>query len=143
MTAVTIVSGNSSGSTGTFVFYGGEVKACDDNTEANIEQESLPFGLPTDAYVFDYNGPTTIVTITGILFNTSSTRVSGQSVSTKEQQAAWLKNVINGSQIANHQFSSNNHSSVNILAGRFNFRENAGRPNALDFTMILLVGTAT
>lgn len=83
----------------TFTFAEGEVKKISSKISANTEQQEISGTGPSSAYTYDFQGATKTITITGILFDTDTTRVSGYSIDTIIEQKQWLESLVNGTQL--------------------------------------------
>lgn len=132
--AVTITSGSS-----TFTFNDGDVDGVDADVQSEIDVIPSPGTGAEDAYLSDINGVTKKLTITGSLTEAASTRVSGDSITTIAQQKAWLEALQNGSQ-SPMAFTST-YENCNVMVEKMSFREAAGEPNILPFTISLVVGS--
>lgn len=132
-----------------FTFADGEINRIFHRIAGDIEITSFPGLGPSTAFGFDFNGVIKVITITGVLFETTASRVSGASVTTLLEQVQWLEKEINGDQLArsftsnyaSQTFDGTNFVSTAIFAGLFEFSENAGDPEKLPFTLSLLVGS--
>ena len=131
-----------------FTFAQGEVRSVKSRTAADIEINALPGSGPSDAIGFDFSGVLKMITISGVLFETITSRVDTSSVTTILEQKQWLEKQLNGFQIAK-AFTSNYESqsysgsafvSTKIFNGQLEINETEGSPEALPFTISLLVG---
>lgn len=133
-----------------FTFEDGEVDDINAEITTGSEQYAQYFGGPADAWVFEGDGPTKIISVTGMLYETSTTRTSSGTTTTVNEQREWLEKQFVGGQLP-RSFSSNYTGTTysvtsgtfvptTVLAGRCSFRESTGNVNVLQFSMYLLVG---
>ena len=141
----------------TFTFQNGDVTKITSKIVTNIEVTSISGFGPLGGYIYDYEGVTKQIAISGRLTVASSTRVSGYSVTAILTQKQWLESVANGIQGA-IEFDSN-YESQSVLSsssptapflGSFSttyckiasleFNEEEANPDMLPFTMVLEVG---
>lgn len=140
----------------TFTFQEGEVEKISSKITSNIEPEAIPSLGPLSAYFTDYNGPIKTITITGVLMDTTYTRVAGYSVNTIIEQKQWLESMINGAQTS-VTFTSNYETTtiISVLSatppylGGFgytkgfiqdiSFDETIGETGILNFSITLVV----
>lgn len=136
----------------TFTFLEGEVADVDSDIASGSEIQSAFGSGPATAFGYVMDGPTKIITVSGLLFDTTAegTRTSTGTTVTINAQKQWLEKQINGSQTLK-TFTSNYESETygagafvptKVLIGRIQFRERSGSPDELQFTMRLLVGGA-
>lgn len=132
-----------------FTFADGEVSGIRTQLNPDIEINALPGSGPSQALAFDFNGVLKTISLSGFLFETTSSRVDTSSVTTLLEQIQWLEKQLNGTQLA-RTFTSNYSSqtyngtafvTTKILAGSFDFNENAGDPERIPFNINLLVGS--
>lgn len=131
-----------------FTFAQGEVNVVRSQVGADIEQSSLPGSGPIQAFLFDFSGPVKVVTISGQLFSTTSSRTDSGSTTTILEQKQWLEQNINGIQSSTaftstyegQTFDGSSYQSTTVAVGEVTFDEEAGNPEELKFTMRLLVG---
>jgi len=140
-----------------FTFAEGECEKITSTISSDCTSEKLPGAGPMNNYLNDYDGSDKTINITGTLFETVSSRVSGYSVNTIIEQKQWLESLINGMQKA-ITFTSN-YETLTILnsssetppyQGSFTytkgyiksitFSEYMGQVNKLDFTISIIVG---
>ena len=132
-----------------FTFAQGEVNSVRSQTRADVEQTALPVSGPIDAFLFDFNGPVKIITITGQLFLTSSSRTDTGSTTTILEQKQWLEQNIDGLQSATRftstyeaqTFDGATYQNTTVMVGETSFDEESGNPLELKFTMRFVVGT--
>ena len=98
----------------TFTFAEGEVKKISSKINANTEQQEISGTGPSSAYTFDFQGAVKTITISGILFDTDTTRVSGYSINSIVEQKQWLESLVNGVQGA-ITFTSN-YESLSVIS---------------------------
>lgn len=131
-----------------FTFAQGEIKTVKGRAAAEIEVNALPASGPSSAIGFDFNGVLKMITISGVLFETSSSRVNTSSVTTILEQKQWLEKQLNGLQLpkgftSNYDSQSFNGTSfvaTKVFKGLFEWSETEGSPEALPITITLLVG---
>lgn len=81
-----------------FTFAEGEVKKTTSNIDTNLDVMAMSGFGPSFAYGFDYEGVNKTITISGSLFATGTTRISGYSIDTAIEQKQWLESLANGYQ---------------------------------------------
>lgn len=140
----------------TFTFQEGEVEKISSKITSNIEPEAIPSLGPLATYFADYNGPIKTITITGSLFESATTRVTGYSVNTIIEQKEWLESMINGAQTTitfTSNYESLTISSINGATAPYlgsfgytkgfiqdiGFDETIGEVGILPFTITLVV----
>ena len=132
-----------------FTFAQGEVNSVRSQTRGDIEQTALPVSGPISAFLFDFNGPVKIITITGQLFATTGSRTDSGSTTTILEQKQWLEQNIDGFQSATRftstyeaqTFDGSTYQNTTVMVGETDFDEEAGNPEELKFTMRFVVGT--
>jgi hypothetical protein len=142
----------------TFTFAEGEVSNIRSRIDSGVEEQPISATGPASAYTYDYEGCNKIITINGVLFETTSSRVDGYSINTIIEQKQWLESLANGSQ-SNITFTSNyetqsvlysasatppylgSFTSTNVKVKSLNFSETIGEVNKVDFEIVLNVGT--
>ena len=144
----------------TFTFQNGDVKSVKSDVSSKSEQQEISQTGPMGAYLYDYDGVTKTVTISGTLTEASTTRISGYSITTIFQQKQWLESIANGSQVGieiestyeSQSILSSGSPTPPFLGGftstycmvqSMSFVEKGGNPNELDFTIVLMVGQQT
>jgi hypothetical protein len=142
----------------TFTFAEGEVNKIRSNIDSGIESQKISATGPGSSYVYDYEGCEKIITISGQLIETSTTRVTGYSINTIIEQKQWLESLANGAQGIIELTSNYEEQSVLYSAsatapylGSFtstyckvkslNFEETMGEVNKVDFELVLYVGS--
>ena len=144
------VSGN------TFTFTPGDVIKIGSSIQSLAEVTSVSSTGPMGSYLYDYDGSSKTITVSGALTTASTTRISGYTITTITQQKNWLESLINGGQVPITFESTYELLSVTDNTGSapynggfaytkcmvqsMNFTEESGRPNKLPFTIVLLVG---
>jgi len=126
---------------GDFTFQEGDADDVTEDISSNIENLPMPLAGPSETLLFDFEGVVKMITITGNLTDATSTRVSGQSVLTIEEQKAYLQGLVNGLQSATSFTSTFNTSGVTVMVMSMNFVEKSGEPNWLRFTIKLVQGS--
>jgi hypothetical protein len=140
-----------------FTFSEGEVEKITSNITSDCTSEKVPGAGPMSNYLNDFDGSEKTITITGTLFETVASRVTGYSVNTMIEQKQWLESLVNGTQKA-ITFTSN-YETLTILnaasatlpyQGSFTytkgyiksivFTEIMGEVNKLDFTISMIIG---
>jgi hypothetical protein len=140
-----------------FTFAEGECEKITSTISSDCTSEKLPGAGPMNNYLNDYDGSDKTISITGCLFETVSSRVTGHSINTIIEQKQWLESLINGMQRA-VTFTSN-YESLTILSsssatppyqGSFTytkgyiknitFTEYMGQVNKLDFSISIIIG---
>ncbi len=132
----------------TFTFAQGEIVKVKSTTAAEVEVNALPGSGPSSAIGFDFNGVLKLITISGVLFETSSSRVDTSSVTTILEQKQWIEKQFNGLQLpkgftSNYEsqtFNGDTFVATKVFKGRFEVNETEGSPEALPITITLLVG---
>jgi hypothetical protein len=143
----------------TFTFAEGEVKKISSKINTQVEAMAISGAGPATAYLYDYEGSVKTITITGVLFSTGTSRISGYSIDTIIEQKQWLESLANGIQSA-ITFTSNYESlSISQSAGAtppyqgafattkvfvqdMSFDEFEGNVEELPFSMTFIVGQA-
>lgn len=142
----------------TFTFAEGQIKTINSKIEANIEPQAIPTVGPSGAYLFDYNGPVKTINLTGDLFATGTSRVTGYSIDTVIEQKQWLESLINGNQqpltfTSNYETLSvlsqasatppyqSSFTYTKVFIQSLSFNEQEANVEALPFSMTLIVGT--
>jgi len=141
----------------TFTFAEGEVLSIKSSYSPDTENVPLSKTGPMNAYNYDYNGVQKSITIKGVLFAASSTRVSGYSIDTIIEQKQWLESLINGDQQA-IKFTSNYESTsiltttgatapyqaaftnTYVMIKSMNFTELEGKTDHIEFDISMVVG---
>jgi hypothetical protein len=132
----------------TFTFNDGDCEDITSDINANLDFDSMPASPPSDALLFDFNGASKTITVTGTLTEAPTTRTSTGSVTTIDAQRQWLEAYIDGFQLGS-TFTSNYTSTWNgssfapstVLVGSVRFNEQTGQPNVLFFTLTMTVGS--
>lgn len=140
----------------TFTFAAGEVDRVESTIIANTEQQELPSQGPANALLLDTNGPIKTLSISGILYETASSRTTSGTITTILSQKQWLESLINSNQ-STVIFTSNYESqtvldstgvspfqagftTTPVKVEQLKFTEEEGNPNLLRFEMTLRVG---
>lgn len=151
----------------TFTFQDGDVDDVTSRTTSTPDADAMPGSFPGDAIIFDLNGSLKQITVTGKLKDsTGSNRVTGTGAPTVQtilQQKMWLETLHTGDQLpvkftSNYElytfkgtFNSTNLTTflggsatydTYVVAISINFKEVAGTPNVLDYSLQLTVGLA-
>lgn len=152
MTNVTLIVGGT-----TFTFQDGDVHKISSSIQSMAEQNAVATSGPMGAYLYDYDGVTKTITLTGAFTTATVTRISGYTITGIGQQKAWIESLINGSQTeitftSNYETISVSSSSsptppykgafanTKCIIQSFEVHEEQGNPNRLPFTLILMVG---
>ncbi len=126
---------------GNFVFNEGDVKSVTEDITANLESITIPTTAPSNTLLYDFDGSINTITLSGNLTDSTTTRVTGETVLTIEAQKAYLKSLINGMQTKRLFYSTYNASGIYVMVASVSFTEEQGNPNILNFTMKLIEGT--
>ena len=70
----------------TFTFQPGDVKSCKSSINANLEANELPSSGPMLSQLFDFNGSSKTITISGNLTDADSTRTTTGTITTCLEQ---------------------------------------------------------
>jgi len=150
----------------TFTFLDGDIVQINSRISSTPDADPMPLSAPGDTIVFDLNGSSKIITITGSLHDsTGSNRVSGGSpttVQTIAQQKRWLEALHTGSQtpvafnsnydkytlsgdgssedVVNDFVDGNSAYQTYAVILETTFDELAGDPNRLPFIIRLIAG---
>lgn len=142
-----------------FTFADGEVDRIRDQVSGFPENAGVSASGPMNSYNYDYEAVNKKIVLTGKLFYTAESRVSGYDIKTILQQKQFIESQINGQQLAVYfesNFSSqsliSNADAVAPYLGKFastqamieDFvtEEIVGNPEILPFTLTLKVGKA-
>ena len=145
-----------------FTFAEGEVNSIRSRVGSGIETQKISATGPLSSYIYDYEGCEKSITLSGQLFETTTSRVTGYStgysINTILAQKLWLEGLANGNQ-TNITFTSNYEtqsvlysasvtppylsevSSTTVKLQSINFTETTGEVNKLDFELVLIVGS--
>lgn len=141
----------------TFTFAEGEVKQIQSSIETDAQQERLSSSPAMSAQLFDFSGVLKTIRLSGVLFETTASRISGYSINTIVEQKQWLESLLNGTQDS-IEFSSNYESltplqksgatapyksaftSTKCIIANLNFSEIEGKTSELAFNITLYVG---
>jgi len=141
----------------TFTFENGDVDTCKSNIQSNIES-SLITGLgPMGAYIYDFEGCSKVIEISGNLTPATTTRTSSGTIKTILEQKQWIESLINGIQGLITFTSNYETKSANTVTGAatpyqsaftnttckvqsMSFDEKGGNPLQLPFRITLTVG---
>ena len=132
-----------------FTFEAGEVEKVRSAVNADIDQSALPSSGPSLAFLFDFEGVRKIISVTGVLIASATTRTSSGTTKTILEQKQWIEQNLSGAQTAaaftstyeSQTFDGSAFATTNIMWGSITFEEIAGDPSVLPFTIQLLVGT--
>jgi hypothetical protein len=141
----------------TFTFASGEVKRIASSISTGIENNTISASGPSASYTYDYEGVAKTISISGILFETGISRVSGYSIDKIVEQKQWLESLANGAQ-GPITFTSN-YESLSVLSvagatapyqasftytyvkiGSLTFEEIEGNVEELKFSIQMTVG---
>lgn len=131
----------------TFTFNEGDVTSINTRIVTSLDFDAMPGSTPDNALLFDFNGVSKVISFSGNLSNSGTTRTSTGSVVTLDEQRKWLEKNLNGLQ-SGSTFSSNYSSTWNgsswinskVLFGEVSFDEKEGNPLGLEFSINLYVG---
>jgi len=123
----------------TFTFDDGEVETIEVDKEARLDENPTPASDSDQAYILDFNGCLKTITITGVLFETTSTRTSTGTTTSIADQIAWFEAIINGSQ-SGSILNTNHQSNKTIFLRKLHYEEIAGNPTKLPFRIDAVEG---
>lgn len=131
----------------TFTFIDGDCEEIRSNYNSNLDFDSMPGMRAPDALLFDFNGVTNIITLSGKISDNGTNRLNSGSAITIEEQRRWLNQNINGAQ-SGLVFTSNytavydgvNWIAASVMLANFETTEITGDPASLHFTITLYVG---
>lgn len=135
----------------TFTFGAGEVDTVSSKIQGDIDQTPIPGLGPSESFLFDMEGVTKKIKVSGELFETDTSRTDSGMTTTILEQKQWLEQTLSGFQIEPVTFTSNyesqtfdgsSYTTTKIMAGEISFDEKAGNPDVLRFSMQLFVGSA-
>lgn len=122
-----------------FTFQDGDIFNVESTVASSIEQYGLS-GLDwTYAFLADFEGVRKIITLSGALTDASTSRTSSGSVLTIAQQKAWLEALQTGQQTP--QSFVSDFENETVMVGQFRTNNDCQKPNELNFTMTLNVGS--
>lgn len=133
-----------------FTFDEGEVEDVVADITASYEQYGQYTGGPSESYVYESDGPTKVISVSGVLYETATSRTDVGTTKTIDEQRQWLEKQFSGGQ-SPQNFSSNyagtTYSSLSdsfvqttVIKGKITFRESSGNVDTVQFNMFLLVG---
>jgi hypothetical protein len=121
-----------------FTFNDGDVGSVQTTQTSEVDVQSTPGSDQDQTFITDLNGVVMRIVVTGELKDATTTRVSGETVLTIEEQVAFLDGLQTGLQTA-REFSTL-FRTKNVIVEKFETTEMAGQPNNLPFTLNLVVG---
>ena len=131
----------------TFTFNDGDVEEVETIINTELDYEAMPMSAATNAMLYDFNGVTKNIRLTGVLTDTGENTLSTGSAISIDEQRQWLEKNINGFQNtiifqSTYGSSFNGSSFVDSRCYKANIRflEKTGEPNRCVFSMTLLVG---
>ena len=133
----------------TFTFAPGEVQEVRSQSSGEIDVQKIFGSGPAGAFAIDFNGVEKVISIRGFLFQTDTTRTSSGVTTSILQQKQWLEKQLNGNQVprsftSNYEsqsYGSGQYEDTKVLMSQIQFTERAGRPDELQFSAQLLVGS--
>lgn len=131
----------------TFTFNDGDVSEIRTRIATELDYDAMPSSLALYSLLYDFNGVTKIITLSGGLTNTGSNRLTVGSAITIDEQRKYIESCLDGLQ-STAIFRSNYTSSYNgsdfedspIMFSTIEFNERTNEPNILFFTITLFVG---
>jgi len=155
MTDITITNQSSE----VFTFQDGDVTTIQSSVNSSPNIDPMPGSKPAQAILFDFDGSSKRIIITGNIKLAGSTRVAGKSITTILHQKRWLEALINGSQSSAKLFTSNYESytfsssdplpssfatspqtTTKVVIRSVTFTENVGNPNQLPYRIEFGIG---
>jgi len=137
----------------TFTFGDGEVSSIVEEITAQPDSIPMPASPPASTILLDLGGATKKITISGILFDDGTDRLSTGTAITLLAQKQWLEGLIDGAQ-STVTFTSNYSSKTSdgdadpddwedtsVVVSTLRFTETEGKPSEIEFTMTLMAGT--
>jgi len=131
----------------TFTFNDGDVENIQSRLAANLDFDSMPLSTPDAAMLYDMNGVNKIISISGRLSNSGSTRTNTGTTTTIDEQRKWIEQNLNGNQnsglfISNYTSTWDGTQWINSLfyIATVTWNEQTGDPSNLPFTIDLYVG---
>lgn len=118
----------------TFTFQDSDCSDVDDDTQCNLNVQPTPVSDSDQTFVFDTDGVTRRVTISGKLTVATSTRTDSGTTLTIEDQKAFLRAIVNGNQ-QGVTFNSTYCTNLKLFVQRVKFKEESGNPNMLDYIL--------
>lgn len=130
-----------------FTFNEGDADEVETALNAGLDFDAMPTMPATAGLLFDFNGVTKTIRISGALTLATSSRTSVGSCISIDEQRQWLEAFVDGQQrgstfTSNYSSTWNGHAWVSskILVGAITFTEQSGYPNHLKFTMQFSIG---
>ncbi len=142
----------------TFTFNQGDISKISSKLTPNLDPMPLPLSGPTGVLIYDMEGVMKQITVVGALTSTSSTRISGYTITSILQQKQWIESLVNGVQsiitfVSNYEEESVSFAKVSpdpylatfgsttVKISSLTFDEEEANPDMLPFTLVLEVGT--
>ncbi|NCD00107.1 MAG: hypothetical protein EOL95_10455 [Bacteroidia bacterium] len=141
----------------TFTFLIEEISSVKSRTSQMPDRVSITGTGAMGAFIYNYEGATKDITVTGYLIDANTSRTSTGSITTIAEQKKWLEGLFAGSN-TKITFSSNyeaetpdtetgfvlpyvtHYKNTTVIGGTIDFEEIEGEVNWLPFTMTLMVG---
>ena len=123
----------------TFTFKEGNVSDVDIEKKGNLDENAMPASDSDNAFILDFNGVIKTLTLTGELTPSTTSRTDSGSVKTIEEQTDWLMDLVDGSQ-SGYTFNSTYQTNKTLYCRRFKFKEKAGTPGGVTFTLEFVEG---
>lgn len=140
----------------TFTFNEGDVQKVSCKITTFIDQQEVSSLGPANAYLYDYDGVTKTISISGVLTLAATTRIAGYTITTIYSQKQWLESLANGQQTLITFTSTYDSQSVTdntgiapfqggftstyVMVQDMSFDETAGDPSELPFNITFKVG---
>jgi hypothetical protein len=132
---------------GTFTFVDGDIKKITSRIVGSPDLDSIPGTPPSYAMLFDTNGATKTITLSGELSSNGLTRVNTSSVITINEQRQYLEKQLTGFQPgagfeANYcsTWTGSSWIASRVVLAEITWDEETGNPLNLPFTIVLYVG---
>jgi len=131
----------------TFTFNEGDCQTVESGLATDLDFEAMPNQTAFNSMLYDVNGVTKIIRVSGELSDHGTNTLSSGTAITINDQRKWLEQNINGSQLGGY-FDSNYASTWNgsgwyqsrFMIASIRFTENAGNPTGLSFDIQLYIG---
>lgn len=124
----------------TYTFADGQVDVVKTLKQGNLDETSMPGNDSDDTFIVDYNGVIKTFTLTGTLFDVTSSLTSTGTVTTVEQQIDWLMGLITGAQDG-YTFNTTYQTNKTVYCRKFDISENTGTILQVPFTLEFVEGT--
>jgi len=157
MTVVVSLTKNINGTSITFTFNDWEIESIKSTTMQTPDNTPITGTGAMGSYVYNYDGATKAITITGTIQTASTTRTSTGTVTSMVDQVKWLEGLFCGSSNS-ITFTSTydsvtpdteinavspfpaHYANTTVIGGMFEHDERNGEVNIVPFTLTLIVG---